>query len=151
MRSAKAKELTYRLYDYTTNQYYEVKHAKYSMLATNEQMRRYDTSTIKSWIFKEYALAGSPTRGTNFAISGSFTYRDYNVEYYVADSGLIHYEISPAGAKSPNPAYNAMPLENKKENTKPWAVAGCFIFFGGAGMKQQCVFGENSLINLGIS
>ena len=139
------------LYDYTTNQYYEVKHAKYSVLATEAQMRRYDSSTIKSWIFKEYTLAGFPARGTNYAISGSFTYRDFIVDYYVAESGLIHYEISPAGKKSPDPAYSTILSVNEKKNTNPWGVAGCLIPLAGASMIRRCMCGENSLINLGVS
>jgi hypothetical protein len=152
VKDAEGKRGFLDLYDYTTNQYYEVKHAYYDAAATEDQMLRYDSSTIKSWMFKGYTLAGSPTRGTNMGISGSFAYGDYNIEYYAAAPGLIHYTISLNDASRPAFAYSTMPLENKKEkeNIQFWATAGCFLFLGG-GVPVECIFGDDTAFNLGLT
>lgn len=138
------------LYDCATNQYYEVKYAQYNPAATEKQMSRYDSATIKSWMFDDYVLVGSPTRGTNLAISGSFTYGDHYVEYSVVAPGLIHYKTTPAGVKSPEFAHSTIPFEDKKK-AKTLIVTGGLLFMGGAGMKQQCIFGEDVFLNLGFS
>ena len=113
-------------------------------------MRRYDTSTIKSLWFREYSITGSPTRGTNMTISGSFTYGNYTIEYYTAAPGLIHYTISQTGSSLPAFAYSTMPFENRKEHALSWNIAPCFVFLGG------CVPVERTLddilaFNLGIT
>ena len=148
VKDAEGKRGFLDLYDYTTNQYYEVKHAQYDIEATEKQMQRYDTSTIKSWMFKEYTLADSPSRGMNMGISGSFAWGDYSVEYYAVAPGLIHYSISQAETRRTALAYHAIYL-NDKENKQYWAAAG-LLFFGG-GAPKECALGDDTGFVLGVT
>ena len=110
-------------------------------------MDRYEESTIKSWMFKEYAYQGSPDKGTNMGISGSFTFGDYRVEYSTVDLGLIYYQIFSTGTGSPVFAYDTLLLENKKEKTQAWIAAGCFLFLGGAGKALRRSFEDSRTLN----
>ena len=92
------------LYDPYRNQYYEVKVSTANPEKTENQMARYDSSTISSWMFEGYFFIGSLTRGTNSSIEGSFYYKDWLVEYGYVAPGLIMYNYAPndnAGVTQP--------------------------------------------------
>ena len=82
------------LYDPIYNQYYEVKSigAAYTT-DTVDQMNSYSNSTIVDWRFIFSENPGSPHRGTNASIQGTFTYSFYTVTYKYVGNGLIVYTV----------------------------------------------------------
>ena len=82
------------LYDPVTNQYYEVKHyAQLGTWATVNQMEKYNSSHIFSWMFTDHMILESPEPGSRTNISGSFEYFYWDVKYKSHGNGIITYEL----------------------------------------------------------
>ena len=52
-----------------------------------------DLSMVASWMFDDYIIDGSPSRGNNIEIEGSFEYNFYTVKYEYVAPGIIWYTV----------------------------------------------------------